>query len=107
MHDGEPAVPFPHNLYPVCTAALPVPTPANCFSAPAHRSFLQILPTPAFHHFADHHIEATAEHLPPIASSPRQRIPRSVLFDDSGTKTAQQSALPAAYHRRQGVSPGL
>jgi hypothetical protein len=56
---------FDH-LHPTCTAALPIPTPANCIPPPVDGELLQVMPWPVFHNMTDHQLDAIYEYLSAI-----------------------------------------
>jgi hypothetical protein len=92
---------FDH-LHPTCTAALPMPMPANCIPPPVDGSLLQVMPWPVFHNMTDHQIEAIYEYLSSIPciegpSQPSDLPPPlqyafSVLHNDCGDPPTAQGA---------------
>lgn len=95
------------NLHPTCTSATPSPTPANCLPPPVDGALLQVMPWPTFHNMTDHQLNAIYEYLSAIPCLSPTNDPNNVLYNDCGSKSAQQGPPPSAHHKKQGISLGL
>ena len=79
------------HLHPTCTAAVPVPSPANCVPPPVNGDVLQVMPWPVFHNMTDREIEAIYEFLKTIPCQPGPATP-------SDLPPALQYAFPVLHN---------
>jgi len=96
---------FDH-IHPTCTAALPVPAPANCIPPPVDGELLQVMPWPVFHSMTDHQIEAIYEYLSAIPcidnsfSTPPAGAPDELRNDCGNDPPAGSQDIHSAVRRR-------